>query len=105
VFRCTLQDYTLFLSAIFVLHVFKVGHPAEAELYAARDEGEQFSEQFSNYIIKKQYYEAECTVPKNPIYVFPEMKLCGLIPNSYIHVSGSDLYIFPGPVCLFAAAQ
>jgi hypothetical protein len=28
-----------------------------------------------------------------PIYVFPKMKLCGLIPNSYIHVSVSDFYI------------
>jgi hypothetical protein len=26
-------------------------------------------------------------------YVFPEMKLRGLIPNSYIRVSVSDLYI------------
>jgi hypothetical protein len=24
---------------------------------------------------------------ENPIYVFPEMKLRGLVPNSYIHVS------------------
>ena len=30
---------------------------------------------------------------KNPIYVFPEMKLRGLAPSSYIHVSVSDLYI------------
>ncbi len=29
----------------------------------------------------------------NPIYVFPEMKLWGLVSNSYIHVSVSDLYI------------
>jgi hypothetical protein len=28
-----------------------------------------------------------------PIYVFPEMKLRGLIPKSYIHVSVRDLYI------------
>jgi hypothetical protein len=28
-----------------------------------------------------------------PIFVFPEMKLLDLIPNSYIHVSVSDLYI------------
>jgi hypothetical protein len=27
------------------------------------------------------------------IYVFPEMKLRGLVPNFYIHVSVSDLYI------------
>jgi hypothetical protein len=27
------------------------------------------------------------------IYVFSEKKLLGLIPNSYIHVSVSDLYI------------
>jgi hypothetical protein len=30
---------------------------------------------------------------ENPISVFPEMKLRGLVPNSYIHVSVSDLYI------------
>jgi hypothetical protein len=34
---------------------------------------------------------AHCT--ENPIYVFPEMKLFGLVPNSYILVSVSDLYI------------
>ena len=27
------------------------------------------------------------------IYVFPEMKLHGLVPNFHIHVSESDLYI------------
>ena len=32
-----------------------------------------------------------CT--ENPIYVFLEMKLRGLVPNSYIHVSVSNLYI------------
>ncbi len=31
-----------------------------------------------------------CTVLKNPIYVFPEMKLHGLVPNSRIHVFVSD---------------
>ncbi len=30
---------------------------------------------------------------KNPIYVFPKIKLGGLVPNSYIYVSVSDLYI------------
>ncbi len=30
---------------------------------------------------------------KNPIYVFSEMKLHGLVPNSYFYVSASDLYI------------
>ncbi len=30
---------------------------------------------------------------ENTIYVFPEMKLLGLVPNSYIHVSVSDFYI------------
>ncbi len=33
----------------------------------------------------------QCT--ENPIYVYPELKLHGLVPNSYIHVSVSDLYI------------
>jgi hypothetical protein len=32
-----------------------------------------------------------CT--ENPIYVFQEMKMRGLIPKSYIHVSVSDLCI------------
>jgi hypothetical protein len=32
-----------------------------------------------------------CT--ENPIYLFPEMILRGLVPNSYIHVPVSDLYI------------
>ena len=30
---------------------------------------------------------------KIPIYVFPELKLRGLLPNFYIHGSVSDLYI------------
>ncbi len=33
-----------------------------------------------------------CT--ENPIYVFTEKKLRGLVTNSYIHVSVSNLYIF-----------
>jgi hypothetical protein len=33
--------------------------------------------------------------------IFPEMKLCGLVPNSYIHVSVRDIHVFPGSVCLF----
>ncbi len=38
---------------------------------------------------------------QDPIYVFPEMKLRGLIPNFHIYVSVSDLY-FPtiGPAIL-----
>ncbi len=36
---------------------------------------------------------------ENPIYVFPEMNLQGLIPNSYIHVSVSNLHI-PRPIWL-----
>ncbi len=35
-------------------------------------------------------FEPHCT--KNPIYVFPEMKLHGLVPNSSIHVSVTDFY-------------
>jgi hypothetical protein len=30
---------------------------------------------------------------QDPIYVFPEMKLRGLVPNMHIHVYVSDLYI------------
>ncbi len=35
--------------------------------------------------------KAHCT--ENLIYIFPEMKLRDLVPNSYIHVSVSDLNI------------
>ncbi len=41
---------------------------------------------------------------ENPIYVFPEKKLRGLIPNLYIHLSVSDLYI-PLSVHLFSFSQ
>jgi len=30
---------------------------------------------------------------EGPIYVFPEMKLRGLVPHFHIHLSVSDLYI------------
>jgi hypothetical protein len=30
---------------------------------------------------------------ENSKQIFPEMKLSGLVPNSYIHVSSSNLYI------------
>jgi hypothetical protein len=35
--------------------------------------------------------QVHCT--ESPINVFPEIKLRGLVPNSYIHVSVRDLYI------------
>ncbi len=46
--------------------------------------------------------EIHCT--ENLIWVFPEMKLRGLVPYSYIHVSLSDLYI-PGSVCLLGCSK
>jgi hypothetical protein len=46
---------------------------------------------------------SHCT--ENPINVFSEMKLRGLVPNSYIHVSVSDLYIFPGSGYLFGYSK
>jgi hypothetical protein len=42
--------------------------------------------------VAKYFGNVHCT--ENPMYVFPEMKLSGLVPSSYIHVSVSDLY-FP----------
>jgi hypothetical protein len=33
------------------------------------------------------------TLKEDPIYVFLEMKLRGLVPNFHIHVSVGDLYI------------
>ncbi len=40
---------------------------------------------------KGKHTTAHCT--ESPIYVFPEKELRGLSPNSYIHVSVSDLYV------------
>jgi hypothetical protein len=37
------------------------------------------------------YHMLHCK--RDQIYVFPEMKLRGLVPNSYIHVSVSDSYV------------
>ncbi len=45
----------------------------------------------SNRIPSESEERAHCI--ENPIYVFPEKELRGLGPNSYIHVSVSDLYI------------
>ena len=39
-----------------------------------------------------------CT--ENPFYIFPETKLRGLIPNSYSHVSVSNVYRIGQPVLL-----
>ncbi len=44
-----------------------------------------------------------CT--ENRIYVFPEKELRSLSPNSYIHVSVSYLYIFPGSVHIFGCRK
>ncbi len=44
--------------------------------------------------VQQYMYIVQCMhCAENTIYVFPEKKLCGLVPNSYIHVSVSDLYI------------
>ncbi len=43
--------------------------------------------------------QTHCT--ENPRQIFPEMKLCGIVPTFCIHVSVSDLYgIFPRQICL-----
>jgi hypothetical protein len=42
---------------------------------------------------------------QDPIYVIPEMKLRGLMPNFHIHVSVSDLYIPTIGPRLFAVAK
>jgi hypothetical protein len=42
----------------------------------------------------RQTLKAPCSYcTEIPIYVFPEMKLRDLVPNSYIYVSVIDLYI------------
>jgi hypothetical protein len=50
-----------------------------------------------------KYLIPHCT--KNPIYIFPEMKLRGLVPNSYIHVYVSDLNIPRIRLAYLAAAK
>ncbi len=42
---------------------------------------------------------------ENPIYVFPEKELRGLSSNFHIHVSVSDLNIFPGSVHIFSCSR
>ncbi len=42
---------------------------------------------------------------ENCIFVCPFWELRGLSPNFHIHVSVSDLYIFPGSVHKFPAAE
>ncbi len=41
--------------------------------------------------ISQRHTNVHCI--KNTIYAFPEMKLRGLVPNSYIQKSVSDLHI------------
>jgi hypothetical protein len=43
------------------------------------------------YYYSQDWHGVHCT--ENPIYVFPEMNLRCHVPNSYSHVSVSDLYI------------
>ncbi len=47
--------------------------------------------------------KVHCT--ENPIYVFPEMKLRGLIPNSYTFMYLWAIFIFLRLVCLFGCAD
>jgi hypothetical protein len=49
-----------------------------------------FKEASRSFIFFILFHNAHCS--KNRIYVFPEKKLRSLNPNSYIHVSVSDLY-------------
>jgi hypothetical protein len=44
-----------------------------------------------DFVRTRRTSNLHCT--ENSIYVFPEMKLHRIIPNSYIHVSVIDLYI------------
>jgi hypothetical protein len=48
--------------------------------------------------------QTRCT--ENLKEIFPEMKLRGLVPNSSIHVSVSDLCnVFPRAVCQFCCSR
>ncbi len=50
--------------------------------------------------------ELRCICTKNSEQIFPEMKLRGLVPNFYIHVYGSNLYIptIGLPILLYCVA-
>ncbi len=43
--------------------------------------------------LTKEVPQQDQTLYQNLKHIFPEMKLRGLVPNFYILVSGSDLYI------------
>jgi hypothetical protein len=59
---------------------------------------------YRNVAVSKIPYSYLLHCTENPIYVFSEMKLRGLVPNSYIHIPVRDLYI-PGSVCLFGCSM
>ncbi len=44
-------------------------------------------------MLTMSYYKLYIHCTEKAIYEFPEMELRGLVPNSYIHVYASDLYI------------
>ncbi len=45
------------------------------------------------FFLEHPLIQAPLHCKEDPIYLIPEMKLCGLIPISFIHVSVSELYI------------
>jgi hypothetical protein len=45
-----------------------------------------------SFFSKLPYFKMTALYRKS-IYIFPETKLCGLVPKSYIHLSVSDFYI------------
>jgi hypothetical protein len=62
------------------------------------------------YLRRHPYIKPYSHCKQDPIYVFPEMKLCGLVPNFHIQTSVNDweinisgtmyLFRFFGTVCL-----
>jgi hypothetical protein len=57
---------------------------------------------FIIYRLKVPSFDLFLRCKENPIYVFSEIKLRGLVPNFPIHVSVSDLYIpMMGPPNVF----
>ncbi len=46
-----------------------------------------------SYAHRVQWNYDDLHCKEDPIYVFPGMKLRGFVPNFYIYVSVSDLYI------------
>jgi hypothetical protein len=57
----------------------------------------------ANYPPASSLQNPHCT--ENPIYLFPEIKLRGLVPYSFSHASVSDFFIYSQDQSAYLAAE